>query len=396
LRRTKRLDKSILPLLLIVLTAAAAAVFGALTLRTDAFTNKLKEKSPIVLLLVVSEDEKLGFCDLLLYHPATKKAGLFYIPSNTGSRIESLDRFDKLEVLYQSENLQPLERKIEQLTDLDVAFTLHMSTVDIGRLVDLIGGVELFISNPVDVEAADGRYLLPSGSVLLDGDKIRDYIDYEEPLEEESEKVRRKQKFVGALLKKLGSAATNAFLLDGEVFPYFATYVQTNMNSRALQAFLGEMTRLKADRLLTQGQRVLGVLTNVEGVEGAVLFPHHDGNLMRQTLSQNLASISSEDESYDDTTLISMEILNGTNQDGLAKRTKALFESFGFEVLACRNADHDQYLNTVVIDRRGEVQLAERAADVIQCERVYTRIEEGATVDVTLILGKDFDGRYCK
>jgi anionic cell wall polymer biosynthesis LytR-Cps2A-Psr (LCP) family protein len=344
----------------------------------------------------VSEDDELQFCDLLLYHPATKKAGLFYIPANTGSRIESLDRFDKLEVLYGADDTEPLRRKIEQLTDLSVAFTLHMSTEDIGRLVDLIGGVELFISNPVDIETASGRYLLPSGSVLLDGDKIRDYIDYEEPLEEESEKVRRKQKFVGALLQKLGSASTNAFLLDGEVFPYFSASVHTNMNARALQALVGELTRLKADRLLTQGQRVLGTLTNVEGVEGAVLFPHHDGNLMRQTLSQNLASISSEDESYDDTTLISMEILNGTNQDGLAKRTKSLFESFGFEVLAYRNADHDQYLNTVVIDRKGEIQLAERAADVIQCQRVYSRIEDGASVDVTIILGRDFDGRYCK
>jgi hypothetical protein len=117
---------------------------------------------------------------------------------------------------------------------------------------------------------------------------------------------------------------------------------------------------------------------------------------MKQTIAQNLASISSEDQSYDDTTLVTMEILNGTNQDGLAKRTTVLFESFGFDVITYRNADHDQYINSVVIDRKGVIQRAERAAAVIQCERVYTKIEEDAEVDVTLILGKDFDGRYCK
>ena len=91
-----------------------------------------------------------------------------------------------------------------------------------------------------------------------------------------------------------------------------------------------------------------------------------------------------------------MEILNGTYQDGLAKRTKVLFDSFGFEILSIRNAEHDQYLNTLILDRKGKIESAERAANVIRCERIYTKIETGVNVDITLILGKDFDGRYCK
>jgi anionic cell wall polymer biosynthesis LytR-Cps2A-Psr (LCP) family protein len=396
MKRTKRTDKSYLLLILIITVGIIAAVFGFLNLRTDAFTSKLKEKDPVIILFIVSEEGRLYFLDMFLYNPGTKKAGLFYIPSNLGSRIESLDRFDKIDVLYFPDNIEPLRRKLEQVTNLSISYYIDISMQNIGRLVDLLGGLELFISNPVDIDTGKERYLLPSGSVLLDGSKVRDYLKYEEEIEEDSERVRRKQNFFGALLKKLGNPATNAFVLDKQVFPYLKSFLNSNLNVRALKSLLEELTRLKAERLLTQGQRVLGNLKIVEGVEGEVLFPYHDGNLMKQTISQNLATIASEENNFDDTTLISMEILNGTNQDGLAKRTKVLFESFGFEILSIRNAEHDQYLNTLILDRKGKIESAERAAKVIRCERIYTKIETGVNVDITLILGKDFDGRYCK
>jgi anionic cell wall polymer biosynthesis LytR-Cps2A-Psr (LCP) family protein len=396
MKRTKRTDKSYLLLILIITVGIIAAVFGFLNLRTDAFTSKLKEKDPVIILFIVSEEGRLYFLDMFLYNPGTKKAGLFYIPSNLGSRIESLDRFDKIDVLYFPDNIEPLRRKLEQVTNLSISYYIDISMQNIGRLVDLLGGLELFISNPVDIDTGKERYLLPSGSVLLDGSKVRDYLKYEEEIEEDSERVRRKQNFFGALLKKLGNPATNAFVLDKKVFPYLKSFLNSNLNVRALKSLLEELTRLKAERLLTQGQRVLGNLKIVEGVEGEVLFPYHDGNLMKQTISQNLATIASEENNFDDTTLISMEILNGTNQDGLAKRTKVLFESFGFEILSIRNAEHDQYLNTLILDRKGKIESAERAAKVIRCERIYTKIETGVNVDITLILGKDFDGRYCK
>ena len=44
------------------------------------------------------------------------------------------------------------------------------------KLVDLIGGVEVFIPNPVDLTSNGVRVLLPSGSVNLDGDKAWEYI----------------------------------------------------------------------------------------------------------------------------------------------------------------------------------------------------------------------------
>ena len=288
----------------------------------------------------------------------------------------------------------PIKKKVEQILDLPVLFYFDISLNGLSDFVDLVGGLELFISNPVNIDQGERPVLLPSGSVLLDGDKIKDYLTYELPLEEDRERVGRKQKVLHSLLKKIGNPATNAYLLEKDVFKLVRSYLKSNLTSKSLRSFILELGKLKTDRLIFQ--RVLGSIKKVDGVDGPILFPHYEGNLIKQTIRQTIETISSDDPKYDDTLIVSIEILNGTETDGLAKRTKALYESFGFDVVSFGNADHDEYLNTLVLDRKGKSYAAEKVAEVIKCERIHSKLDSESSADITLILGKDFDGRYCK
>ncbi len=394
MKRSRKTDKSIFLLLLIILLAASTIVFAFYQLRTDKFTRILKEQKPVAVLFLVNSQERLQFIQVLLYHPITKKAGLFYIPANLGTRVEAVDRFDRIEVLYNPQDCSLIRKKVEQLIDLPIPFYFDVSLNGISNLVDLIGGIELFISNPVDMDQGERRVLLPSGSVLLDGEKIKEYLTYELPLEEDRESVGRRQKFMQSLLKKIGSPSTNAYLLERDVFRLARSYLRSNLTSKSLQAFLLELGNLKTDRFVFQ--RVLGSTKKVEGVEGPILFPHYEGNLIKQTIKQNIETISSDDPKYDDSLAVTIEILNGTDSDGLAQRTKALYESFGFDVVSFGNADHNEYINTLVLDRKGKTYAAERVAEVIKCERIHSKLDSESRAEITLILGKDFDGRYCK
>ena len=93
-----------------------------------------------------------------------------------------------------------------------------------------------------------------------------------------------------------------------------------------------------------------------------------------------------------------MEVLNGTRTVGLANRAREVLQSYDFEVMAPNNADNDQYANTVVLDRKGNLEDAKKVADVIRCTRIFSKPDPqmDQAVDVTVILGKDFDGRYVK
>jgi hypothetical protein len=52
----------------------------------------------------------------------------------------------------------------------------------------------------------------------------------------------------------------------------------------------------------------------------------------------------------------------------------------------------------VVLDRKGRLDVAKKVADLIRCTRIYSKPDPlmDQAVDVTVILGKDFDGRYVK
>jgi polyisoprenyl-teichoic acid--peptidoglycan teichoic acid transferase len=392
--RTRRPDKSLLMLALIVIVVAGAGIYGFFQFRTDALTEMISRGSAFNVLFVFARGEELDHMEVLLYEPTTKKGGLFHLPANLGLQISELGRFDRISLLYSPANPEPLRRKVEQVLKTAVPFHIVLDYDKLGPIVDLLGGIELFISNPIEAEAGGTRILLPSGSVTLDGDKALQYLGYADPLEEEMEPVGRSQKFLQSLLKRIGQPSTQELLTTKAAGALFRGYLQTNISPRGLDSLVRELGSLDPDHLVFQ--RVMGTARQVEGVKGDVLLPHYEGALIKETVTQMSQAIRSHSSSSPDSLVLTVEILNGTSLDGLARRTKALYESFGFEVVSFGNADNDKYLNTVVLDRRGNPDAARRAADIIHCERIHTQTSATSDADITVIVGRDFDGRYVK
>ncbi|UCF98723.1 MAG: LCP family protein [Spirochaetaceae bacterium] len=390
-RRKRKWDKSILLLILIVLVVVAAGVFGYFQLRTDLFTEKLETGDPVAVLFCLAGDKDYGFFEILLYHPDTNRGAIIYIPGNVGMIIESLRKVDRIDVLYDRGNLSPLIDKIEELVALDIPFFIDLQDEELRNQVDLLGGLELFIPNPVDTAVAGKRVLLPSGSVVLDGDKIREFIAYQEEMENEVDSVGRKQRFLQTFLR---SIADSDLVAEKNGFSVFRGNLNTNMSPRALSSFVAEMKKLNDEKIVFQ--RVLGSSRIVD--QKQLLFPHFDGQLLKEIVKQTVETISSQEPFSEDELIVAIEVLNGTSVGGLARRAANVFQSFGYDVVSVANADNSDYQNTVVLDRKGRIDVAQRVADLIRCQRVYSRLEDEGdmTIDVTVILGTDFDGRYCK
>ncbi len=391
-KRKGRLDKSSILLFFIIAIILVTLVFGYFRLRTDIFTETVKKGEQVVILFAIGGDREYRFFELFMYNPQTNKGSITFIPGNVGSIIESLRRVDRIDVLYRPGDLLALKEKIEEITGVSIPFLIDLKEENVKELVDLLGGLELFIPNPVDLESREKKILLPSGSIVLDGDKIADFISYQDSLEFEIDRIGRKQKFLQSLLKKIGESSD--FLLNRNSVKYLRKIMVTNLNSRALNSFVLEMAKLDSERIIFQ--RVLGSKRIVDDQE--LIFPHFDGELLKETLKQTQETIASSEISSDEELNIAIEILNGTNVNGLARRAANVFQSFGHDIVSVGNADNDQYLQTVVLDRKGKLESAQKVADLINCERVYSRIDKEVdlSIDVTLILGKDFDGRYCK
>ena len=391
-RRNRKVERSVILLVVIILVVAVTAVYAILQLRVDLISNYLKNKLPINVLFIVSEGDKPLFFEVFLYNPETRKGAVFHVPTNLGGVIESLNRVDGIDALYTRGNSDPVVKRIEGLLGISIQCVIDISRRDVYRLTDLIGGLVMFIPNPVDLLWEGKRILIPSGSVVLDGDKIVDFITYEDPLEQETDRAARKQKFVQALLKGVGE--NNQYLQNRATFRSFSSFMRTTLAPRALGSFITEMGKFDPERMVLQ--RVLGNSRMVDGRK--LLFPHQDGELLKEAVKQTLeANASSEFVPTEDLS-ITVEVLNGTKTPGRAASAGALFESFDLDVLSVGNADNNEYETTVVLDRKGRLEDAKKVAEIIKCTQVFSRPDAlmDQAVEVTVILGKDFDGRYCK
>jgi hypothetical protein len=136
-------------------------------------------------------------------------------------------------------------------------------------------------------------------------------------------------------------------------------------------------------------------------------IPFYDGSLVKEIVRQTLGGLSRQTEGSMSERVFTVEVLNGTAASGLAGRTAELIRGFGYDVISIGNADRDTYEKTEIIDRSGYKDMAQSFADIIRCGNI--RFEDPAPEnpaeeleiqnieyrsDFTLIIGRDFNGRY--
>ncbi len=387
--RTKIFDPSRLLLILIGAVTLAVSVYVVLQVRTDKVKDTLDAGKDLAVLVSVTEKDKPLFNEVVLYNPQTRKTAFIDVPPETGSLLTSLSRVDALSALYKSD-LREYLAKISQLTGLTVSFYVVMTAEQFEHHIDLLSGVELFVPSAIEESKTDPMTLIPSGNLQLDGSKAHDYLLHQDDGEEMSDRSARYQKIVQALLRGWGE--NEAYLANDDVFPLFYANMKTNLEDTGLKTFLKVSAEADWERVVFQ--RVLGTERLVDGKK--LLFPHYNGNLLLETVRQVVEGLANKDADQLINGTLTIEILNGTTRAGLASRTRDLFHNFGYEIFSSKNAENTQ-AETTIIDRTGNPDQAQKLADLIRCTKIVTQTDAPAgSAMITIILGKDFDGRYVR
>jgi len=90
---------------------------------------------------------------------------------------------------------------------------------------------------------------------------------------------------------------------------------------------------------------------------------------------------------------IQVEVLNGCGVPGLGQLATKYLRERGFDVVYISNADHFNYMETVILDRQrsgGPSEAALAVGVAIGTENVIMQSNEERLVDVSVIVGKDF------
>lgn len=376
----------------IVLIIAVTIVFLYSRVRTDLVSEYIGQEKEIPVAVLISDNDRILISELVIYHPLTNKAAVIDVPPNTSTLIQSMERFDRMDMLYSHGQPEEYIAEMGQLLDVDIPFYIDIGIDDLRNFITVLGGIEVFIAHPVDEVSDDKIVLLPSGRVNLDGDKAVTFIQYAEEDAQMEEITDRKLTFIQALLFSLGNQSE--MIKKSGVSAQLSKYYSSNLNRQALQTLISGYSRIEPDSLAAI--ETMGKIQMIEDLE--LLLPRSDGQLIKQNVKQARESLAKPGTPGTDDLVIVLEILNGTEITGLASRTAQLFASYGFDVDVFGNADSNEYEHTIILDRTGNISLAQRVASVINCERIETEIysENTAGIDVTVILGKDFDERTVK
>ncbi len=392
MKERKSLDASMVFLLLIFFIMAALFLYILLTMKIDDFKELVHDRKIISTLIVVEEEGQPQVTELFYYHPQTRKGALLNIPEETGALIQSLNRVDRIDSLYNSEAPEDYLKEIGRLTGIEADFYFFVTKKQLVKLIDFVEGINIFLGNPIVQKDKDNLILIPSGSLNLDGDKSRDFLNYQVSGESVDDKVKREHQVIQALLVQMSRQYSPLF--EDAFIKYLFPEIKTNLDEQSFRSFLSELALMEKDRIVLQ--QVLGTRRRVDAQ--ILYFPHYDGKLLRETVKQIQDSLSNFDVLKDEEIVVSLEIQNGTARNGLAGRTAQIFKSYGYDISSIKNADKNDYDHTVVLDKKGDASAAQRVANMINCQRIHSSIDKNRdeTVDVIVILGKDFDGRYVK
>ena len=390
-------QKGIIFILLIVAVIAALGVFFALSLRRDEVSDIIERDSLVRMLFVVEDDDtNVLFSSVLLYNPATKKGAAINLPGNTGAIYQSLGRVDRLETVYNVGGIETYRTEVEKLLGIRLPFYTVIELDYFIKLCDMLGGMRVFIPSPIDQYSEDGeRWLLPSGAINLDGDKVATYLQYADTESSEDNIQDRYQNIMIALLTGLHDKSFIIF--NKKNFKEYASCFATNYDEEDEEKLFAIISEIDTESIIRQ--TITGSLRNVDGQQ--LLFPLNNGEFIKEAVQQTTSMIMSSDGvSY--SRVYVLEIQNGTTTQGLARRTATLYQDASYNVLAAVNAESNDYAETVIIDHIGNELAARTVGELIHCTNIKTPEEEEgsvrtsaeAQVDFTIILGRDFNGRY--
>lgn len=84
-----------------------------------------------------------------------------------------------------------------------------------------------------------------------------------------------------------------------------------------------------------------------------------------------------------------LEVLNGSGEDGLAMKTRIALIRMGIDVLRVGDAEHYNFAESLLIDRKGNPTLMKQLSRLTGCRRVILQVQERPLVDATFVIGHD-------
>ncbi|MCG8568712.1 MAG: LCP family protein [Spirochaetes bacterium] len=377
-------------ILLIIATIFASRYFTSENKIKQIFENGSNLSFFIV---ITNENKKVTNSVVLFYNTKTNRISVTYILPKTYIKFNKFG-FSTIENIFVNKiNHEEILNGVGKLLNQKISHYLFLKDKNFIRFVDMIGGVEIYTN---EVTLPSNNIFYPSGLFHLDGDSALQYIQVQLKDENAYNQLKRMSNFFRGLLRIKNDFKENYTheIISNYIYKLFETNLLVNDSLIIYQEI---QNRFEKD-IKDYSENMINIILygDKKLVENDYVYlPKNNGNWIRSEVKDALSILEKSDISVSANKPI-VQILNGTNSDGLAARTKRYLESFGFDVINIANANRNDYENTLVVIRNSEPN-ARKLASLIRCQRIVRdESDESGNYDVTLILGTDFDGKFVR
>ncbi len=348
----------------IFLIVIAVGSYLYINLKSNRVEQIAREEGVIRVLFLFREEKELVDMSLMFFGREESNAiGGIVIPRNTAMLQGNPPQMLPIDTTYAPTKMELFREEVEAWINLSIHYVVSIDVADdFSNLIDLVQGTyTTLVDGPRTlIDGSDYRRLQNSG-----------LIDYQDLLVE--------------LLLVL--AAEESIIQSSIGYSLLRTYMESTMSRDELTTILLYTKNVNRNETITIQLR--GLYRAVSGVDELLLFPHEDGFWLRNTLSALNETILDND--IPNRFLITVEVLNGTRREGLARRTANHLFSMGFQFVSVGNAGSNTVENTEIFGSTVTEKELRYVQDILEIEQSQYISSLEQVVDVTISLGNDFD-----
>ena len=347
-----------------------------------------KGKTISFLFLGLDGDENFPKTDAILigiYNPFSKRIGIIAIPRDLKVKVETPLGFnyEKINIIYSKYSKKKLISEIEKLLGIKIQYYGIISLDNLIKIVDLIGGVELYIDTPMHyIDRAAGLYIdFPKGLIKCDGLRAMKFIRYRADERGDLKRIERFIEFGVAFVRK--SIEEKNILTNIKILKIILKYLDTNINFSDIKNILKtiEIQSFRDPEILRIGGKFVE-LNNSKYIEP-------DPEIVKKSVKEFFKNLEKIKGDYLPSE-IKIQVLNGSGKAGVAKAVRDKLIRNGFNVIEFGNADSDDYQFTIILDRKGKLKKSLKVSSFLNCKNLYVKIDPFNIADVTVIVGKDY------
>jgi LCP family protein required for cell wall assembly len=361
---------------------ACGAILGALTNGSGGWLGGIASPSfggadrVSILLVGTDNSQGKGLADTIMVamvSPKTDDVAMVSIPRDSRVYVAGVG-YTRINAAHSTGGLPLTIRTVEGLLGFKINYYVEVNVAGLVKLVDAIGGVDLNVEKRMRYnDRSQNLHIdLYPGMQHLDGTQAMGYVRFRHDAVGDFGRVERQRQFMRVVAKKLLSPEHVASL--PRVYKVFLETVNTNLTLRDMAALKRVMENTDPDAV--RSATLPATPVNVDGASMLELDP----TLVRQTVDRVLLHQG-----------ISVEVLNGTDQEGLATQVAQLLEQNGCLIVDVGNAKR-KLDTTLIIDHRVQAARAERVAGWLGLGAVAVEPDSENPADVTVVLGKDILG----